>query len=107
VTDAPGLERELTPERVAELVESGAAMLVDVRRDDEWAAGRIPDAVHLPLPELAQRAGELDPGRSIVFYCRVGERSLLAADACRAVGLDAASMAGGIERWLAERRPTQ
>ncbi|MGE5636069.1 MAG: rhodanese-like domain-containing protein [Nocardioidaceae bacterium] len=101
------IERELTPEATQKLVDSGAASLVDVRRDDEWQEARIPGAGHLPLDRLAARAAELDRSRPVVFYCRVGERSLLAADACRASGIEAASMAGGIQLWRAEGRPTE
>jgi rhodanese-related sulfurtransferase len=101
------IERELTPEATQQLVDSGAAALVDVRRDEEWEQARIPGAAHLPLDRLPERAAELDRSRPVVFYCRVGERSLLAADACRASGIEAASMAGGIELWRAEGRRTE
>src|SRR5688500_8461985 len=40
----------------------GAAQIVDVREPDEWAEGRIPGAIHIPLGSLASRANELDPG---------------------------------------------
>jgi rhodanese-related sulfurtransferase len=93
------MDAEIGPEEL----EGAGATLVDVRRDDEWAAGHIPGAVHIPLPELQARAGELeDP---VVFYCKVGDRSGMAAEAFRASGRDAASLTGGIDRWQADGRP--
>jgi rhodanese-related sulfurtransferase len=78
----------------------GDVQVVDVRTAEERQAGRIPgDTAHIPFDELLSRAGELDKGRPIVFYCRVGERSGAAADAFAASGYDAASLAGGIVAW--------
>lgn len=90
---------EVSPQRADELRRQGAR-LIDVRRDDEWAAGHIEGAEHVPLDTLAQRAGELGEG-PIVFYCAVGERSLMAAQALSGAGRNAVSLAGGIGAWEA------
>jgi rhodanese-related sulfurtransferase len=79
---------------------------VDVRRDDEWAEGRIEGAEHVPLDQLAARADELGEG-PIVFYCAVGERSLMAAQALSGAGRDAVSLAGGIGAWQEAGLPTE
>jgi rhodanese-related sulfurtransferase len=79
---------------------------VDVRRDDEWAEGRIEGADHVPLDQLAARADELGEG-PIVFYCAVGERSLMAAQALSGAGRDAVSLAGGIGAWQDAGFPTE
>ena len=76
--------------------------LVDVRETYEYEAGRIAGARHVGVAELAARVGELDSGRPIVFYCRVGARSAMAAQAFRRAGYDAWSMAGGLETWSRE-----
>ena len=81
--------------------------LVDVREPYEFEAGRIAGARHLPLGELAARARELDAERPIVFYCRLGARSAMAADAFRRAGYDAWSMAGGLEAWAADGLPLE
>jgi rhodanese-related sulfurtransferase len=94
---------EVSAERARELQAEGAR-LVDVRRDDEWAAGHIEGAEHVPLDALPQRAGELGPG-PIVFYCAVGERSLMAAEALSAAGREALSIEGGIGAWEARQLP--
>jgi len=90
-------ELEVDPQRADELRGEGARV-VDVRRDDEWAQGRIEGAEHLPLDQLAARAEELGEG-PIVFYCAVGERSLMAAQALAGADREAVSLAGGIAAW--------
>jgi rhodanese-related sulfurtransferase len=89
--------------RAEELRREGAR-LVDVRRDDEWAEGRIEGAEHVPLDQLAARAEELGQG-PIVFYCAVGERSLMAAQALSGAGREAVSLEGGIGAWQAAGLP--
>jgi len=78
--------------------------LIDVREPYEREAGHIVGSRHIELAELSARAGELDAGRAIVFYCRVGARSLMAAQAFAASGYEAYSMAGGLQRWAQEGR---
>ena len=90
---------ELTPQRVAELLEAGSVQLVDVREPYEWEAGRIPGARHIELERLAGRSGELDRERPIVFQCRLGARSAMATAAFRASGWEAYNLAGGIQAW--------
>ena len=93
-------EYELPPQRTAEMVASGEAQLIDVRQDFEWELSRIPAAVHLPLDQLPARTAELDEDRKIVFQCRSGARSGMAAQAFRASGREAYNLAGGIEAWV-------
>ena len=81
--------------------------LVDVREPYEYEAGRITGARHLELGELAARATELDRDRPVVFYCRVGVRSAMAADAFRRAGYDAWSMAGGLQGWAGDGLPLE
>ncbi len=95
---------EVDSQRADELRREGARV-VDVRRDDEWAEGHIEGAEHVPLDQLAARAGELGEG-PIVFYCAVGERSLMAAQALGRAGRDAVSLAGGIAAWQQAGLPT-
>jgi rhodanese-related sulfurtransferase len=78
--------------------------VVDVREVYEREAGHIAGSRHIELVQLAGRAGELDGERAVVFYCRVGARSEMAAQAFRASGLRAHSLRGGLVRWAAEGR---
>jgi rhodanese-related sulfurtransferase len=92
-------EAELEPKRVAELVAEGA-LLVDVRRDYEWDGGRIPDARHIEVNDLTAQAESLPKDRPVIFYCRSGNRSAMAAAAFREAGYDAHHMAGGLQAWV-------
>jgi rhodanese-related sulfurtransferase len=92
---------EISREQAREMVENGA-QLVDVRADHEWEAGRIAGAAHIPLDELAERAGEIDRNRPVVVYCRGGNRSTMAAAALAEAGYDASKLAEGIVGWEEE-----
>ena len=61
--------------------------VVDVREDDEWAAGHIDGARHIPLGRLTARAGEIDRDRPVVTVCRSGSRSGKAAQYLGTLGL--------------------
>lgn len=81
---------------------------LDVREPDEWAEGHLPGAVHIPLGDLQQRAGELPSDERIVTYCRSGGRSLKAVDILSAAGhQDSKSMAGGMIEWKKQGRPVE
>jgi rhodanese-related sulfurtransferase len=86
-----------------QLVEDSAAVLLDVREDDEWSAGHAPEAVHV-------RLGELDPaaiatGRPVVAVCRSGARSRSAAMKLAGAGITAYNLAGGMKAWHSSGRP--
>ncbi len=99
-------EIEVEPARVAEwLAEDPGVQLVDVREDYERQAGYIDGSRHIELNQLTSQAATLATDRPVVFYCRVGSRSLMAAQAFRAAGLQAHSMSGGLVRWAQEGRP--
>ena len=89
---------EVSRDEARKLIEEGAQG-VDVRTDHEGEVGRIAGATHLPLDELAQRAGEIDKERPVVLYCRGGNRSTMAAAALADAGYDAAKLTEGIVGW--------
>ena len=83
-----------------------AVQLLDCRNDDEWQAGRIDGAVHLPLPRLmAGEDGGLDPARPVVGVCRSGARSQVGTLMLMARGFDARNLLGGMEAWAAAGMP--
>ena len=92
-------ELEVTPERARELLESGEAVLVDVREPYEREAGHIEGSRHIELERLASQAETLPRDRPIVFQCRLGARSAMAARAFRGAGYDAWSLHGGLQAW--------
>lgn len=79
--------------------------ILDVREDDEWVAGRIDSARHIPLAELPGRSGELDRTGVIVTVCRSGNRSDQAATYLRTAGFTAQNMDGGMQRWARDGLP--
>ena len=100
-------EVDVSPEQVARERERGAVQLVDVREDAEWDAGRIAGARHIQLGQVAAQAATIDRERPVVFYCRVGSRSTMAADAFRRAGYDAYSMDGGLIAWADRGLPLE
>ena len=103
--------KNLPEATVAEAVaakESGSHQIVDVREQEEWDAYRIPGSVFIPLGQLVQRAGELDPGKPIIAYCKSGVRSLYAVEMLQASGRhDVASLSGGIVAWYEAGQPLE
>ena len=97
---------EIEPARMAEwLARDPALQVIDVREAHEREAGHIEGTRHIELVELSAAAGSLERERPVVFYCRVGSRSEMAAQAFRTAGYEAYSMAGGLARWEREGRP--
>ena len=81
------------------------AFLLDVREDDEWAAGYAPGARHIPLGELGARTAEIPQDQVVYVICRSGGRSARAAHALAAAGWQAVNVAGGMQDWVAAGRP--
>jgi rhodanese-related sulfurtransferase len=96
---------EVTPEQTQAALADGSAQLIDVREDYEWDAGRIDGALHIELQTLGANVAQVDTDRPVIFHCRLGARSLMAAQAFRGYGIDSYSMAGGIQQWADEDRP--
>lgn len=86
------------PETAAAEVPEGGYLL-DVREDDEWTAGHAPDAVHIPLGELGERAGEVPQDRKVYVVCRAGGRSAQAVAALNQAGWDSVNVSGGMRAW--------
>ncbi|MEE9417521.1 MAG: rhodanese-like domain-containing protein [Acidimicrobiales bacterium] len=71
--------------------------LVDVREPQEVAEGTLPNALNIPLGDLADRVEELDPQRRVVVLCRSGGRSTNASEYLTSVGFtDVVNLAGGM-----------
>jgi rhodanese-related sulfurtransferase len=98
---------ELAPARVAELLEAETAELIDVREQDEWEAGHVAGARHVQLVELTAAAETIDRERTVIFGCRSGNRSRMAAEAFRESGYDAYNMAGGLLAWAEAGLPIE
>jgi rhodanese-related sulfurtransferase len=107
-------EWEITPRQTKAMLADPATgvILLDCRRPEEWAAGRIPGAIHIPMDQIEKRADELEDDEGgkthpIAVYCHTGRRSLRVASTLRALGYSkAASVAGGIDLWSVDIDPS-
>ena len=92
------------PQVAAAQVPDGALVL-DVREDEEWQAGHIEGAVHIPLGQLSARYQEVGRDQELYVICRSGNRSNLAAQALAGAGWDARNISDGMQGWAAAGRP--
>jgi rhodanese-related sulfurtransferase len=84
------------------------AVLLDVRENDEWAAGHAPSAVHVPMGLIPERLDELAtefPDRPVRVVCRSGGRSARVTAYLQQAGWDAVNVDGGMRAWAAAGRP--
>jgi hydroxyacylglutathione hydrolase len=86
---------DVSPVRVHELVERGEVTVVDVRTCAEFASGHLPAALHIPYTHLRARLGEIPSDRTVVCYCRSGNRSARAAAYLARAGFSVLNMRGG------------
>jgi rhodanese-related sulfurtransferase len=96
---------ELDPVTASERL-AGGAVVLDVREEDEWEAGRIAGSVHIPLGALGPRQGEI-PQAPLIVVCRSGSRSAYAAAALIRAGYSAENLTGGLEAWRAAGLPLE
>jgi len=100
---------EMTPREFLQRRDAGADMtLLDVREDWEIGLAPVPSPlVHIPMGQIADRIGELDPNRETVVICRSGGRSMEVARFLAAQGFTSvANLSGGILKWSRDLDPT-
>jgi rhodanese-related sulfurtransferase len=106
-TPSHTLPFEVPAAQAAELLEQGAIQLVDVREPYEREAGYAPGSRHLSLAELTDAAPSIDPSVPVVFVCRVGGRSAMAAWSFARAGYDAHNLDGGMVAWAERGLPLE
>ncbi len=89
--------QDVDPATALQMIDAGTASLIDVRENDEWAAGHAPKAVHVPLGDL-DPAAHTDMG-PLVVVCRSGGRSSKAAAKLATAGLAVHNLSGGMTAW--------
>lgn len=90
----------ITPEELAKRIDTSDPMtIIDVREPHERAIMRFPDAIIIPIGQLARRMKELDPKIDTIFICKSGKRSILAINTLREAGYEGAmyNLKGGID----------
>ena len=75
-------------------------VLIDVREPDEWAEAHVPFARHIPLGDLTERVDEVPTDDTVYVICKMGGRSLRAAEYLIGQGIDAVNVAGGTQAWI-------
>jgi rhodanese-related sulfurtransferase len=93
--------------QVAEMADElpEGVLLLDVREPDEWAAGHAPNALHIPMSEIASRLAELPQDDNVFVICRSGGRSARVTAYLNANGWDAVNVDGGMTSWATTGRP--
>ena len=100
---------EITATELKQRLDNGDDIqIIDVRENNEVAIGRIPNSVHIRLPEVLNRMGEIDPSRETVIHCKMGGRSARAIDVLERSGFKGKLMnlKGGIIAWSNEVDPS-
>lgn len=101
--------RRVSVEEAREMQQEGA-LIVDVRRPDEWVAGHASGAVHLPVDDvLTEAEARLPKSQDLLFICAAGVRSGLAAEMASALGFDAERLYNieqGTPAWIDAELPT-
>lgn len=93
-SDVPQVEVSALPPEFGE-----AAVLLDVREDDEWRLGHAPDAQHIPMGDVPARIGEIDPDKELFIVCHSGGRSHRVALYLQRIGYEASNVDGGMLAW--------
>ncbi len=97
----------LSPKEVAQRLQDTSVLLLDVRTPDEYTTGHLPGGRLFPLHELERRLGELEAYRhkTLIVYCRSGNRSARATTLLQRHGFRAYNMSGGILEWQRQGLP--
>lgn len=104
----PFVQRHLSPGRevgalaATQLINRQNALILDLRESAEYAAGRVPNALHIPLAQLNARGQELAKfvSRPIIAYCDRGQRSRSAVSALSKLGFsEVFTLHGGLRAW--------
>jgi rhodanese-related sulfurtransferase len=112
----PLLRRRVAPSReigtleATRLINSEEPLVLDVRETNEFAGGRLPNALHIPLSQLKDRAAELSKhvARPVLVYCERGMRSGSAAGTLARLGFKRVqSLRGGLRAWKDAGLPVQ
>lgn len=108
VESTTGVVEEIQPSTLAERLDGGEKLeIIDVREPYEWQIGHIPGARLVPLSRIAAEIPRLDKRRETILYCKVGVRSMYAAQQLADAGVsEVRNLAGGILRWIDEVDPT-
>jgi rhodanese-related sulfurtransferase len=90
-----------------ELAALNGVTVIDVREDDEFAAGHAAGARNLPLSTFAEHFEEIPKDAPVYVICQSGGRSARACDYLEGQGFDAINVEGGTSDWIAQNLPVE
>lgn len=98
------MDYEISVQEVEEKIKSGEPIaLIDIREPNELENGMIAEAVSMPMGEINERMGEIDPHKEVIVICRSGSRSLRVTEFLAQSGFTRVkNMTGGMNRWATE-----
>ena len=100
--------RQISPEEAKEMMDTQEVIILDVREQDEYDSGHIPDAVLLPVGTIDEgTAAAVIPEKksTVLVYCRSGNRSKTASVTLAELGYTNIYEFGGIKTWPYETEP--
>ncbi len=100
-------QAELTPAEAASRMAEEELLLIDVRENYEWDAGRVPGARHIAIENVASQAPSIPKDRPVAFICLAGVRSAMVTRAFRDAGYNAFNVTGGFAEWFGQGLPTE
>lgn len=102
--------REISALQATQLINRKDALLLDLREAGEYEGGRVPNAMHIPLSELAARGLELAAftARPLIAYCGRGNKSRAAGSALAKLGFkEVYTLRGGLRAWAEAGLPLE
>ena len=99
----------ISVEQAKEMLDQGGSVVVDVRQPDEWTAGHVTGAIHIPVDDVLSRVDELPADKNLLFICAAGVRSALACEMAAAMGRPAERLFNiqeGTPTWIERNLPT-
>lgn len=100
-------DHELNADQVRSMADARAAQVIDLREQYERDQGHIPDDRYLDMHQVALETDSIGKDRPVIFYCRTGLRSGMAAAAFRSAGWDAYHLRGGLLAWVDAGQPLE
>ena len=100
--------QRISVEEAYKLYGEGNSTVVDVRQLDEWNAGHVKDAIHIPVEDVISQVDSLPSDRNLLFICAQGVRSALACEMAAAMGREAGilfNIEDGTGAWIERGYP--
>ncbi|WP_428242819.1 rhodanese-like domain-containing protein [Gynuella sp.] len=99
---------QLSPQQATRLINSENAVVLDVRKKDEFKTGHLPNSLNIPATNISNRLGELEPYRNkpIILVCKTGTTTGTVGATLKKAGFENVTrLKGGITEWLSNNLP--